>query len=585
MIVNLLLLVSLLAGFGGEDIGTSALPILREGFGPRAAALGESFVALSDDATAPWWNPAGLGYIEKNYIFCSHQELFLDTRDEYISGILLTPYGKFSLSVIYSGIDNVESWTESEEELSPFNTSTTIAHLGFGEKITDKFSIGAGIKGIYDNLKTVDAKTACLDIGFIYELVDWVSFGLNLQNLGPSVNYITKKVPLPTSLRSGFCLKYHRDVVYLLDINIPEQGKIELHSGFEYTLLNILSLRAGLRTGPQNRELGFFTYGAGINWHALGIDYAFIPYSLLGSTHRVSLSYSFPSHFTKKKKLGVTILVADASTHTPLKARIRFEGAFEGKEWTDIENGAFRRESFPEGETKITVEKKGYATVYDSFSHKKNKYTEIKVMMRKPMPSAIIGVIYDAESKKPISGTIDFSGPLSGNIKTKKNGNYEIGYLTQGKYILSASSFNYINQTEKIYVGSGELKEKSFYLIKSEGSIILKNIFFDTGKANLREEAFEVMNSIGKALEENPSYKLKIEGHTDIREIHTTEFPSNWELSKARAKSSKEYIIIHFDVESDRITTEGFADTKPAAPNDTEENLQKNRRVEFTIIK
>ncbi len=577
-------LTLLLSGFGNEEAGTSAFPILRQAFGPRASALGESYVALSNDATAAWWNPAGLGTIEQNYVYFSHQEWFLDTQDEYASGIMHTPYGTFSACIIYSGIADVESWSENEQQLSSFNTSTTLVHLAFGGEIVDGLFIGGGLKGIHDDLHTVTATGGCMDIGVLYHFKEWISIGGVLQNLGPSINYTTTAVPLPIGARAGLRIAYREDLTYVLDGNIPSKGKPELHTGLEYSLLNTLHLRAGLRTGPQSTSVGIFTFGTGINWLNLGFDYAFVPYSILGSTHRIAISYSFRSFFEKEKKRGITIMGADAYTNAPLNALIEFQRAQEGKEWTDAE-GRFHRKSFPEGITQIIVSKAGYATATDSFYHKKNKYTEIKVLLRKPMPSAIIGVICDAVTKKTISGTISFSGPSSGSTETKENGNYEIGNLYQGTYTLTASSPSYISQSADIIIGSGELKEKSFHLVRGEGTITLRDILFDTGKALLREEAFEILNSIGMVLRENPSYALTIEGHTDPREIHTAEFPSNRELSRARANSAKNYIIEHFDIDPECIETEGYADTKPIAPNDTEENLQKNRRVEFTIMK
>jgi outer membrane protein OmpA-like peptidoglycan-associated protein len=585
MIVAFFLIATTLFQFGSEEIGTTAFPILRQGFGPRPSALGESFVALSDDATASWWNPAGLGAIEQNFIYFSHQEWFLDTRDEYVSGVVHTPYGTFSPAFIYSGIEDVEAWTEDEEQLTSFSTSTAIIHLAYGGSITENLFLGGGLKGIYDNLHTVTATGGCIDIGVLYRLNDWISFGGTVQNIGPSIHYITTSVSLPRGARIGTHLCYGDNLQYLMDVNVLEKGKPELHTGIEYTFLGILSLRAGFRTGPQSSTLGFFTYGTGINWHRLGIDYAFVPYSVLGSTHRISLSYSFKSLFETKKRHGVTILVLDAYTNVPLKALIEFEGTYTEKEWTDPTSGEFHREFFPEGKTKFSVSKHGYATTCDSFVHHKKKHTLVKVLLRKPMPSAIIGVIYDAVSREPISGKVSYSGTLSGSASTKTGGDYEIGSLTQGSYSLTASSSGYIDQTKEIYVGSGELKEQSFYLLKSEGPLVLKDIHFDTGKADLRKEAFEILKSVGLALKENPSYRLKIEGHTDVREIHTKEFPSNWELSRARATSAKNYIVENFTIDPDRIETEGFADTRPVASNDTEENLQKNRRVEFFIIK
>ncbi len=584
MLVKLFILSSLLFHFGNEDMGTTAFPVLRQAFGPRASALGESYVALSNDATAAWWNPAGLGALEHNSLLFSHQEWFLDTRDEYVSGVMHTPYGTFSAAFIYSGIDGVESWTASEHQLSSFSTSTTILHLAFGSSIMEGLYIGGGLKGIYDNLHTVKATGGCMDIGALYHLKDWVSIGGVLQNLGPAISYTTTAVPLPTAVRIGLKIAYGEDLTAALDGHIPFKGKPELHTGLEYSLLHTLHLRAGLRTGPQSSAIGLFTYGTGVSWHHLGFDYAFVPYSPLGATHRISLSYEFASFFDEAKKEGITILTLDAYSNAPVSALIAFQGTHEAKEWTDAE-GTYHRRFFPEGKTEITVTKDGYATATDSFYHKKEKHTSIKVLLRRPMPSAIIGVMYDAVTKKPIMGTISFAGPLSGSSKTQAGGSFEIGNLAQGMYTLTASSPSYIDQSADIAIGSGELKEKSFYLVKGEGPITLRDIHFDTGKAILREEAFDILNSIGQALNENPGYRLKIEGHTDIREIHTKEYPSNWELSRARARAAKHYLIEKYDIDPARIQTEGFADTKPIAPNDTEENLQKNRRVEFIINK
>ena len=77
---------------------------------------------------------------------------------------------------------------------------------------------------------------------------------------------------------------------------------------------------------------------------------------------------------------------------------------------------------------------------------------------------------------------------------------------------------------------------------------------------------------------------IKVEGHSDSRPINTYRYPSNWELSGARASSVVRYFIEEFNLDESRFSIAGYADTRQIAPNDTEENMSMNRRVEITIL-
>jgi chemotaxis protein MotB len=72
-------------------------------------------------------------------------------------------------------------------------------------------------------------------------------------------------------------------------------------------------------------------------------------------------------------------------------------------------------------------------------------------------------------------------------------------------------------------------------------------------------------------------------GHADPREIATTTYPSNWELSQARAEAAKQYLVAKWGTAPERLAAHGYADTQPIAPNNTEEGMAKNRRTEFRI--
>ncbi|KIL77808.1 Flagellar motor rotation protein MotB [Bacillus badius] len=76
---------------------------------------------------------------------------------------------------------------------------------------------------------------------------------------------------------------------------------------------------------------------------------------------------------------------------------------------------------------------------------------------------------------------------------------------------------------------------------------------------------------------------VKVEGHTDNRPIKNAIYPSNWELSSARAGSVIRFFVDDVGLEPDRFIAVGYGDTRPLAPNTSKENMQKNRRVQIII--
>lgn len=103
-------------------------------------------------------------------------------------------------------------------------------------------------------------------------------------------------------------------------------------------------------------------------------------------------------------------------------------------------------------------------------------------------------------------------------------------------------------------------------------------ILFDSGKADLRPEALPVLDELIKILRESPN-EVVVEGHTDNVPIHTPEFPSNWELSTARAISVAKYLFQKGDLGAERFAVSGYGEYHPVATNATPEGRQKNRRV------
>lgn len=109
-------------------------------------------------------------------------------------------------------------------------------------------------------------------------------------------------------------------------------------------------------------------------------------------------------------------------------------------------------------------------------------------------------------------------------------------------------------------------------------------ILFDTGKADLKPSARPVIEKIGEILKSLDT-EIQVQGHADDRPINTPEFSSNWELSTKRATNVVKYLIEKCGVSEKYLTATGNAEFRPIAPNDSEYNRQKNRRIDIAIYK
>ena len=109
-------------------------------------------------------------------------------------------------------------------------------------------------------------------------------------------------------------------------------------------------------------------------------------------------------------------------------------------------------------------------------------------------------------------------------------------------------------------------------------------ILFDLGKADIKDSGKEALQKIGELLKELDNGAV-IQGHTDNLPINTLLFPTNWELSTKRATNVVLFLIADSGVDPTKLTATGNGEFRPIAPNDTEENRQKNRRIDIVIEK
>lgn len=107
-------------------------------------------------------------------------------------------------------------------------------------------------------------------------------------------------------------------------------------------------------------------------------------------------------------------------------------------------------------------------------------------------------------------------------------------------------------------------------------------LFFDSGQAKLRPEAMPLLNKLAGLLKNIPN-SILIEGHTDNRPIHTPQFPSNWELSTARAAALVRYFVEESHLDPAHCAAAGYGEYQPLADNNDENGRQANRRVDLII--
>jgi len=125
----------------------------------------------------------------------------------------------------------------------------------------------------------------------------------------------------------------------------------------------------------------------------------------------------------------------------------------------------------------------------------------------------------------------------------------------------------------RIAAGIPDLRNK----LLTEGKLVSYGIYFDVNKELVKPESFATLKDIAQVLNENPTLRIKVVGHTDADGDNAT----NLDLSKRRAASVKAYLEKNFNADAARIETDGKGETEPVADNNTSVNKAKNRRVEF----
>jgi long-subunit fatty acid transport protein len=296
---------------GGQRAGISTAQFLKIGVGGRAAALGESFVAIANDASALYWNPAGLAQFEKNQVIFSHNIWLVDINHDFVGVVYhLDTDNSFGVSLTALTMSDMPVTTE----FSPFGTGEYFGYsdialsLTYARKMTDQFSFGGTVKYIEETLDKLKMRGVMIDLGTFYRTgLGSTRFAVTVSNFGaelaPDGDVVLignrrqsewQSFAPPTIFRIGFAFEpYETDehrVTTSIQLNHPNDNSENVVLGVEYAWNKMLFLRGGYKFNVDEQN---YSFGLGINLPIsiaeFSFDYAFANFQRLGSAHRFSI--------------------------------------------------------------------------------------------------------------------------------------------------------------------------------------------------------------------------------------------------------------------------------------------------------
>lgn len=334
--IVLMIFVAMSVSVAGTGIGKYAGEFISLGVGGRALGMGGAFVALANDVTSGYWNPAGLSHINYPQVALMHDERY-GSLVNYDYGAVALPVGpstSWGFSVLRLGVDNIPDTRGAlidlngngvldpedrldNSKITSFGAVDWAFYLTYSKKQSDDFSYGANLKIIRRDLAEFSATGIGLDIGLWYTPMDNVMLGVSLQDVTTTFlawNTGTNELISPTmKIGSAFFIEaFGGRFVPALDFDIRFENRksasafalgpvsFDPHIGTEFQFKDAVAFRIGYN---DVRQLSF---GAGLHLPKLNIDYSyayFAGYSSaerLDGTHRISLMFTLEAEQFKR---------------------------------------------------------------------------------------------------------------------------------------------------------------------------------------------------------------------------------------------------------------------------------------------
>lgn len=293
--LSVLLPIHCLAQSGGQPG-----QFLSYGVGGRALAMGGAYYGISDDASAAYWNPAGLAQVQRKELTTMQATLFQQNKLTYFSYAHPTKGGStFALSMAQlagTGFENVDVvYNPSTNEPSAiisngsFNDQQQAMALSWGKGVTETVLFGMSVKQVTRKLAGSADNFKSLDLGTMKTMGAAYRLGLGIQNVFTMRTGDTED-KLPVTIKMGNSLRLFKERLTLsTDVQKILNGDVDIRFGGEYWIARWFAFRFGLLGLPKIQETDF---GFGLNFKSFSLDLAQGIHDL-GSSTRFSASFRF----------------------------------------------------------------------------------------------------------------------------------------------------------------------------------------------------------------------------------------------------------------------------------------------------
>lgn len=326
----ILLVIVPIAAQAVTKVGTTAANFLKIGVGARAIGMGGAFVSLANDASAMYWNPAGISSVTGIEAFFNHSEWIADINFDYAGLVFNIPsVGSFGLNATFLSMGEMDRTTILYPEGTGQKFSAGSFALGgsYARSLTDRFSIGFNVKYIHESILNSSASGLALDIGTLFVTqFRGLRIGANISNFGSKMqmggrdvlvqhdiddqregnndrinaDLSTDRFDLPLHLRVGISYDLLQDLpnnhLWLsVDATHPNDNVEVINVGGEYIFHNMVSLRAGYNSlFNEDSEKGL-AFGAGLMYTFIGnakakIDYAYETFGRFDKVQKISIT-------------------------------------------------------------------------------------------------------------------------------------------------------------------------------------------------------------------------------------------------------------------------------------------------------
>ncbi len=284
--------------------GTASNLFLRSSVSARVSGLGDAFTGGPFGEDALYYNPAGLAVLNKFVIGFNHTRWFEDIRfDNFTLTFPLHHRLAMAVGVSYMSMPDIQGKDAFGQPTGMLSVSSGVAHLGMAFQFHPAVYGGVTVKYFRDQLAQFAARGIAVDVGyFMYTLLEGLSLGVTVQNIGGRVQYYREKQPIPLTVRAGLAYRFYPSRFQIsLDAVKSIDTDVLINLGMEYVFQNLVAFRLGNQF--RQDEVLRPSFGIGLQvMKTYMINYTYAALTDLGETHRIGLTLGFkkPKRYRKR---------------------------------------------------------------------------------------------------------------------------------------------------------------------------------------------------------------------------------------------------------------------------------------------